>query len=868
MSIEKKAGSEPLRGYRLLEPLGRGGFGEVWKCEAPGGIHKAIKFVYGNIGSLDGDSRQAEDELGAVQHIKSIRHPFLLSMDRVECVQGELIIVTELADHNLDELLQKFRKQGMPGIPRPELLAYLREAAEVLDLLNLKFDLQHLDVKPRNLFLVSNHVKVADFGLVSSLTGTGAGQQNVRMGAITPLYAAPELFQGKLSRHADQYSLALVFQELLTGALPFQGKNTRQLLVQHTQEEPDLTALPAEDRPILARALAKNPDHRFSSCLDLIRALQGEAPRSAATIKSSPEVVLPAGKRSPSTGETATQNMADTVRPRPARVPVLPPEVLPGFQFIESLNSTPLMEMWKVQDQEGNDRLLKLVYGFHLSDEQGLKNTVARLRSVQHPGLVQSEVVHVEPGRLVLLSDLPRETVRDRFQQCLGQKLPGIRRGELVDYVRAAAEVLDYLYQQHGIQHLCLSPRQLLLDNGWLQINDYGLAQVLWQPGGQDLARIQPRYAAPDLLLGQPSNSCDQYSLALIYAEMLSGVFPFRSPHPAQRNAPELTGLTAEDRAVIERALSPDPGQRWASCIDMVMALEGTLAEVEQELRAKPDHFSRMIQKAKPSPQAVLAGSGEVDLHQVIADLIAQAGGEEAARVVVDVPQLSLEGDVLTYAFQVGLPVGAARRKLQHFAKQWQGKVKREEEQDLAFQVSLPASFWDQLLGRQAAVDVALHLERVHPLSATPIEVSLTARATGPHRQRSIQLLEQVGPAVLDALRQVLMVSAEKRTQDRFLWPHDVTVIPLDPDGRRQEGVQCRGKDISPGGMGIYMPHDLNTVDVLLDLPGPQGGGRVKVPGALVRAKCSADGWYDVGVLFRLPALRRTAPEMRLAAHV
>src|SRR5436305_1100897 len=166
--------------------------------EAPGGIFKAIKFVYGNLNGLDNDSVRAEEELRAVQHIKSIRHPFLLSMDRVENVAGELIIVTELADHNLDELLQKYRAQGQPGVPRAELLGYLREAAEVLDLMNLKFDLQHLDVKPRNLFLVSNHVKVADFGLVNSLAG--ASNAKLQLGAITPLYAAPELFLGNISR--------------------------------------------------------------------------------------------------------------------------------------------------------------------------------------------------------------------------------------------------------------------------------------------------------------------------------------------------------------------------------------------------------------------------------------------------------------------------------------------------------------------------------------------------------------------------------------------------------------------------------------------------------------------------------------------
>ncbi len=269
----------PLKGYRLIERLGRGGFGEVWKAEAPGGLLKAVKFVFGDTDSIDEDeARPAQQEEKALHRVKTIRHPYILSLERFDKIDGQLIIVMELADKNLWDRFRECRAQQLVGIPREELLGYLDEAAEALDLMNDHYNIQHLDVKPQNLFLVYNHVKVADFGLAKMFEGA----RGTITGGVTPVYAGPETFEGYVSRFTDQYSLAICYQELLTGRRPFEGANTKQLLMQHLNAVPDVSPLPPGERPIIARALSKKPDDRWPSNSEMVRALRAVKPGAAA----------------------------------------------------------------------------------------------------------------------------------------------------------------------------------------------------------------------------------------------------------------------------------------------------------------------------------------------------------------------------------------------------------------------------------------------------------------------------------------------------------------------------------------------------------------------------------------------------------
>jgi serine/threonine protein kinase len=292
-----------LQGYRLVERLGRGGFGEVWKVEAPGGLMKAAKFVFGDLDALDDDARPAEQELKALRRVREIRHPYILSLERFDTIDGQLIIVMELADRNLWERFRECRGQSLPGIPREELLRFMEETAEALDLMNNHYQIQHLDIKPQNLFLVSNHIKVGDFGLAKLLEGVRA----TVTGGVTPVYAAPETFEGWVSRFSDQYSLAIVFQELLTGTRPFNGANTRQLLMQHVSSAPDLSSLPEADQPVIGRALNKHPDDRWPTCTELVQALRRNGAPAAPALAGLPRNAAP---------RPETQTPAATQQPR------------------------------------------------------------------------------------------------------------------------------------------------------------------------------------------------------------------------------------------------------------------------------------------------------------------------------------------------------------------------------------------------------------------------------------------------------------------------------------------------------------------------------------------------------------------------
>ncbi|WP_435005915.1 protein kinase domain-containing protein [Tundrisphaera lichenicola] len=270
METELRSGSEPVEGYRLIERLGRGGFGEVWKATGPGGFQVALKFVslVDSVGPV---------EIRALDIIKDIRHPHLLATFGSWEVDGRLVIAMELADRTLLDRFREAVGQGFPGIPAPEIFEHFLDASKALDFLNEPrhpsgaseaLGIQHRDVKPQNLLLVGGSVKVADFGLARVLEHSETGHT----GSLTPSYAAPEFFDRKTSSQSDQYSLAVSYCQLRGGRLPFHG-NPAEVMAGHMLRDPDLSMVPELERPAVARALSKLPKDRWPSCRAFVKAV-------------------------------------------------------------------------------------------------------------------------------------------------------------------------------------------------------------------------------------------------------------------------------------------------------------------------------------------------------------------------------------------------------------------------------------------------------------------------------------------------------------------------------------------------------------------------------------------------------------------
>ncbi len=262
----------PLRveSVRIGAKLGEGAAGAVFVGYDESLARRvAVKLLHRAAGA---GSAAREELISGVRAAAGLRHPNVVTVHSVGTVGELAYIVMELVE---GVSLRQWLAGSPPGAPLA--LHMMRSLADAVAVLHDQ-SIVHRDLKPANvLYDRRGEVRLCDFGLACPVSGFGAPGAIAVAG--TPLYMAPELFEGQASFASDVYALGVILFELLCGAPPFTAETLTDLKRQHQYREVPLEplsarGLPAELCEVVVRALHKQRMLRFKTAAHLLRALQ------------------------------------------------------------------------------------------------------------------------------------------------------------------------------------------------------------------------------------------------------------------------------------------------------------------------------------------------------------------------------------------------------------------------------------------------------------------------------------------------------------------------------------------------------------------------------------------------------------------
>ncbi len=229
---------------------------------------------------------QQENFLKEAHYLGMLNHPHILAVQDAGIYEGVPYLVTKYASHgSLRGLLKRYAGHPLPLQQALSIIAQIGSALHYTHLQNII----HHDIKPENiLFNGRDEALLADFG--TALLQESIQRQRAAAFIGTPIYLAPECFQGYVSRKSDQYSLGCLAYELLTGRPPFTAPNAVALGVQHAHTLPVPpghfnAGIPAFVEQAVLRTLEKRRINRFDDVLSFVEAIQN-VPSAQPEIKS------------------------------------------------------------------------------------------------------------------------------------------------------------------------------------------------------------------------------------------------------------------------------------------------------------------------------------------------------------------------------------------------------------------------------------------------------------------------------------------------------------------------------------------------------------------------------------------------------
>ena len=285
--------------YEVIERAGSGGMAEVYRARDDLlGREVAVKVLNERFAS---DRSFVERFRREARSAANLSHPNIVSLYDYGADNGTYFIVMEYIDGRpLDSVLRG------DGPLMPERAAEIAsDVAQALQRAHAA-GLVHRDIKPSNIMITSSgQTKVTDFGIARALSSAG-DQTMTQTGMVigTAAYLSPEQAQGKpVDVRSDIYSLGCVLYEMLTGSPPFGGDSALSVAYKHVREDPPPPSSKNHDVPpgldaIVLKAMAKNPDNRYPTAVDLKhdldRFLSGQSVEATPLLGDETAVAAPA----------------------------------------------------------------------------------------------------------------------------------------------------------------------------------------------------------------------------------------------------------------------------------------------------------------------------------------------------------------------------------------------------------------------------------------------------------------------------------------------------------------------------------------------------------------------------------------------
>jgi serine/threonine protein kinase/ABC-type transport system substrate-binding protein len=568
--------------YRILEKIGQGGMGEVYKAEdLKLGRQVALKLLPAG---APGDQKAKSRLLQEARAASALNHPNIVTIHSIEETEGFDFIVMEYVE---GQTLKAVIDSGTLEISR-----LLDIGAEIADALFAAHSAGfiHRDIKPSNILITPRgQAKILDFGLAKlvplkdeKLSGEQTMSKLTKTGIIvgTVAYMSPEQTRGEpLDFRTDIFSLGAVLYQAATGNVPFSGPSVLSVLHEIATLDPPSPSTISNQVPqgldvIIQRALAKNRDHRYSSAAELAEALRS----------------------------LRFANRYQILR-----------ELGRGGMGVVYLARDPLLK---------RDVAIKVISPDFLGPESAerFKREAQVVANMDHPSIVGVYDIGEHGGSLFFVMPYVAGTNLRSFI-----KEGVLSLGEVIDIGIQVAEALEYSHSKEVV-HRDIKPENILVardesspDGTRVRVTDFGLAMVSARSHltktGTLVGTIA--YLSPEqLMAGDLDGRTDIYSLGIVLYECLVGKPPYigelqsilyRIAHEIPQSPRALgADISEEFEEIIMRMLEKDSSKRFQRAKEVADALKRHRSKLRDSERMQKlsivHRASMVVQRPMQSP--------------------------------------------------------------------------------------------------------------------------------------------------------------------------------------------------------------------------------------------------------------------------